>query len=267
MKTKNIICILLCMLFLASCTSYKKVPYMQNSEELAKIEQQATAFEARVQPKDLITIQVLAPEEPSLSYIYNFTTSAIRQESTNTNISLTSQPAIQPYLVDNDGTINFPVVGKLHIAGKTRREIEALVLDKIKGAFKKEPIVTMQFHNFKVSVLGDVNRPGTFTINNERVNVLEAIALAGGLTIYGRRDNVMLLREDPDGRKEIHQLNLNDISFLTSPYYHLQQNDILYITPNSTKAKNSDVGNSTTLWFSATSILISLTSLLYNILR
>ena len=125
----------------------------------------------------------------------------------------------------------------------------------------------MRFNNFKVSVIGEVNRPGTITINNERVNVLEAIALAGDLTIYGRRDNVMLLREYPDGKKEIHELNLNDISFLNSPYYYLQQNDILYITPNKTKAKNSDVGNSTTLWFSATSILISLTSLLYNILR
>lgn len=265
MKMKNIISILLCMHLLASCTSYKKVPYMQNSDELAKIEQLTTAFEARVQPKDLITIQVLAPEEPSISYIYNFTASTPRQESTNT--ALTSQPAIVPYLVDNDGTINFPMIGKLYVAGKTRREIEALVLDKIKGSFKKEPIVTMRFNNFKVSVIGEVNRPGTITINNERVNVLEAIALAGDLTIYGRRDNVMLLREYPDGKKEIHELNLNDISFLNSPYYYLQQNDILYITPNKTKAKNSDVGNSTTLWFSATSIFISLTSLLYNILR
>ena len=118
-----------------------------------------------------------------------------------------------------------------------------------------------------MSVLGEVNRPGTFTINNERVNVFEAVSLAGDLTIHGRRDNIMLLREHPDGKKEIHELNLNDVSVLTSPYYYLQQNDILYVTPNKTKARNSDVGNSTTLWFSATSILISLTSLLYNILH
>lgn len=266
MKMKNLINILLCILLLASCTSYKSVPYLQNSDELAKIEQQATKFEARVQPKDLITIQVLAPEEPSLSYVYNFTSSVPRSEGT-THSALTSQPAVQAYLVDNDGTINLPMIGKLYVAGKTRSEIEALVLGKIKSAFKKEPIVTMRFTNFKVSVLGEVNRPGTFTINNERVNVFEAVALAGDLTIHGRRDNIMLLREHPDGKKEIHELNLNDVSVLTSPYYYLQQNDILYVTPNKTKARNSDVGNSTTLWFSATSILISLTSLLYNILR
>lgn len=253
------------LLFSASCTSYKNVPYMQNSDELAKMVQQNTSFEVRVQPKDLITIQVLSPEEPATSYIYNYVAS--RPYEASQSVTFTSQPTIQPYLVDSGGFINFPVIGKLHVAGKTRSEVEALVLDKIKGAFKKEPIVTMRFDNFKISVLGEVNSPGSFTIKNERVNIFEALALASDLTIYGKRDNVMLIREYSDGKKEIHTVNLNDVSVLTSPYYYLQQNDILYVTPNKTKAKNSDIGSSTSLWFSATSILISLTSLLYNILR
>ena len=125
----------------------------------------------------------------------------------------------------------------------------------------------MRFENFAISVLGEVNSPGKFTVSNERINIFEALALARDLTIYGRRDNVMLLRELADGTKEIYTLNLNDVSVITSPYYYLQQNDIVYVTPNKAKAKNSDIGSSTSLWFSATSILISLTSLLYNILH
>lgn len=267
MKMKHVVSFALCMLLMASCSSYKSVPYLQNSEELAKIEQNVILYEAKVQPKDLITIQVLAPEEPTVSYIYNFTASMPYNNNSDRGYQLTSQPALQSYIVDTDGTINFPVVGKLHVAGKTRKEIEELVLSKIRGAFKKEPIVNMRFENFKISVLGEVASPGTFTVKNERINIFEALALARDLTIHGRRDNVMLLREHPDGRKEIHKLNLNDVSVLTSPYYYMQQNDILYVTPNKTKAKNSDIGSSTSLWFSATSILISLTSLLYNILR
>lgn len=260
----NILLFLL-LIFSASCTSYKNVPYMQNSEELAKIVQQSAPLEVRVQPKDLITIQVLSPEEPSLSWVYNYIASIPYE--TSRGVSISSQPTIQPYLVDSEGYINFPVIGKLHVAGKTRSEVESLVLDKIRGAFKKAPIVNMRFENFKISVLGEVNSPGSFTIKNERVNIFEALALARDLTIHGKRDNVMLVREHSDGKKEIHTINLNDVAILTSPYYYLQQNDILYVTPNKTKAKNSDIGSSTSLWFSATSILISLTSLLYNILR
>ncbi|MBQ2779576.1 MAG: polysaccharide biosynthesis/export family protein [Bacteroidaceae bacterium] len=261
----NILLFLL-LIFSASCTSYKNVPYMQNSEELAKIVQQSAPLEVRVQPKDIVTIMVISPEEPSLSAVYNFTAS-MPYESSRGISTATQQPTIQPYLVDSEGYINFPVIGKLHVAGKTRSEVENLVLDKIKGAFKKPPLVTMRFDNFKISVLGEVNSPGSFTIKNERVNIFEALALARDLTIYGKRDNVMLVREYSDGKKEIHTINLNDVAILTSPYYYLQQNDILYVTPNKTKAKNSDIGSSTSLWFSATSILISLTSLLYNILR
>ena len=106
-----------------------------------------------------------------------------------------------------------------------------------------------------------------FTVANEKINILEALAQAGDLTIYGVRDRVKLIREDNTGKKEIHELNLNDANIINSPYYYLQQNDIVYVEPNKVKSQNSSVGSMTTLWFSATSILISLTSLLYNILK
>ena len=121
--------------------------------------------------------------------------------------------------------------------------------------------------NYKISVLGEVARPGTFTVGNEKVNILEALAMAGDMTVYGIRDNVKLIREDATGKREIITLNLNNADLVLSPYYYLSQNDILYVTPNKTKAKNSDIGSSTTLWFSATSILVSIASLIVNIVR
>ena len=116
-------------------------------------------------------------------------------------------------------------------------------------------------------VLGEVNRPGTFTVGNEKVNILEALAMAGDMTVYGVRDNVKLIREDAKGKREIINLNLNNAELVVSHYYYLRQNDIIYVTPNKTKAKNSDIGSSTSIWISATSILVSLASLLATILK
>jgi polysaccharide export outer membrane protein len=180
-----------------------------------------------------------------------------------------SQPVLQSYLVDNDGTIDFPVIGKITVGGLTKSQTEQLIVEKIRPymAATENPIVTVRMVNYKISVLGEVARPGMFTVANEKISILEALAQAGDLTIYGVRDRVKLIREDAMGKKEIHTLNLNDANIISSPYYYLQQNDIVYVEPNKVKAQNSSVGSMTTLWFSATSILISLTSLLYNILK
>jgi polysaccharide export outer membrane protein len=121
--------------------------------------------------------------------------------------------------------------------------------------------------NYKISVLGEVASPGVFIISNEKVNIFEALALAKDLTIYGKRDAVKLIRENDKGEKEIVRLDLNDARIISSPYYYLQQNDIIYVEPNKAKAKNSDIGNSTPLWFTTVSIVISLASLMYNILK
>jgi polysaccharide export outer membrane protein len=169
--------------------------------------------------------------------------------------------------VSNEGTIDFPVLGRLNVMGLTKGQAEDLIREKLAPHFTETPIVTVRMSNYKISVLGEVAHPGMFTVSNEKVNIFEALAMAGDLTIWGKRDNVKLIREDALGKREIILLNLNDASIVTGPYYYLQQNDILYVNPNKTKAKNSDVGQSTSLWFSATSILVSVASLLYNILR
>ena len=158
----------------------------------------------------------------------------------------------------------------IKLGGLTKSEAEKLICDKIMPYMQKDadkPIVTVRMSNYKIAVLGEVNKAGMYTVANEKITILEALALAGDLTIYGVRNNVQLIREDAEGKKSIHILNLNDANLINSPYYYLQQNDIIYVVPNKVKAQNSSVGSMTTLWFSATSILVSLTSLLYNILN
>ena len=131
----------------------------------------------------------------------------------------------------------------------------------------ENPVVTVRMSNYKISVLGEVNHPGMFTVNNEKINILEALAQAGDLTIYGVREKVKLIREGATGKKDIVTINLNDAELINSPYYYLQQNDIVYVEPNKVKARNSGVGNTTSLWFTGTSILVSIATLLYTILK
>lgn len=248
---------------LAACQSYKKVPYLQDVEAVNQATQQETLYDAKIMPKDLLTI-VVSCTSPELAAPFNLTIAS------PSNLSIqytTTQPVLQQYLVDNEGKISFPVLGALTVGGLTKKQAEQLIVDKLKPYMKENPIVTVRMVNYKISVIGEVARPGTFTISNEKVNLLEALAMAGDMTVYGLRDNVKLIREDANGKQQIVTLDLNNAETILSPYYWLQQNDIVYITPNKAKARNSDVGNSTSLWFSATSILVSVVSLLVNILK
>ena len=256
-------CMIVAFLF-ASCQSYKKVPYLQDAEVIKNANQQESLYDAKIMPKDLLTI-VVSCTSPELAVPFNLTVAS--PASVSTNNQLTTQPVLQPYLVDNEGKINFPVLGELKVGGLTKKETEDLIIDKLKPYIKETPIVTVRMVNYKISVLGEVARPGTFTISNEKVNLLEALAMAGDMTVWGVRDNVKLIRESADGKQEIVTLDLNNAETILSPYYWLQQNDIVYVTPNKAKARNSDIGNSTSLWFSATSILVSLASLLVTIFK
>ncbi len=258
--------LLLLPFLLTACQSYKKVPYFQNVEVVNEVEQQEKLYDAKIMPKDLLTI-VVSCTSPELAIPFNLTVASNAGIAVSTSSYVTTQPVLQPYLVDNEGNINFPVLGELKLGGLTKREAEQLIIDKLKPYMKETPIVTVRMVNYKISVIGEVTRPGTFTISNEKVNLLEALAMAGDMTVYGLRDNVKLIREDANGIHQIVTFDLNKAETILSPYYWLQQNDIVYVTPNKAKARNSDVGNSTSLWFSATSILVSIVSLLVNILK
>lgn len=259
---KNLkILIFLLIAALTSCNSYKKVPYIQNSDSVNVFKDNAVLYDARIQPKDLLTITVNCSNK-TVSAPFNLTV-----QSTYTN-TLYSSGALQTYLVDNNGNIDFPVLGQLTVGGKTKSECEDMIREKLKDYIKDEvPVVSVRMSNYKISVLGEVSSPGVFIISNEKVNIFEALALAKDLTIYGKRDAVKLIRENDKGEKEIVRLDLNDARIISSPYYYLQQNDIIYVEPNKAKAKNSDIGNSTSLWFTTVSIVISLASLMYNILK
>ena len=255
---------LLSVVLLCSCGSTKDVAYFQNVKYV-DLEQSRYLYDAKIMPKDILTITVTTvnPEAATPFNLTIPTTLSQSQRATN-NTSL-----LQTYLVDNKGQIEYPVVGTITVGGLTKSDCEKLILSKIKPYLNENerPVVTVRMTNYKISVLGEVARPGMFTVGNEKINILEALAQAGDLTIYGVRNNVKLIREDETGRKQIYTLNLNDASLVTSPYYYLQQNDIVYVEPNKVKSRNSGIGQSTTLWLTSTSILISLASLLYNILK
>ena len=252
------------LLFSTSCNSYKQVPYFQNIDSISLAASQGL-YDARIMPKDLLTITV-STLDPNAARPFNL----IVSNTFAANNSLTTgQGSLQTYLVDNSGNINFPVIGKVAVQGLTKEEIQDLLAEKIKPYLSatENPIVTVKMASYRVTVLGEVARPGVIPVTTEKMSILEALAQAGDLTIYGRRDNVILLREDATGQKHHVRLNLNDANLINSPYYYLQQNDQIYVEPNKVKAKTSEISQSTTIWFTLTGTLVSLASLIVNIAR
>jgi polysaccharide export outer membrane protein len=250
---------------LSSCGSVKNVAYFQNSDSI-DFNNSVYLYDARIMPKDVLSITV-STVNPEASAPYNL---IVRPTLTSTSSTVASSGgSLQTYLVGNDGNIDFPVLGTLHVGGLSKAECEKMIHDKLLPYLNaaENPVVTVRMSNYKISVIGEVNRPGMFTVSNEKINILEALAQAGDLTIYGVRNNVKLIRENAKGKKEIYRVNLNDANIISSPYYYLQQNDIVYVEPNKVKAKNSAIGQSTTIWISVTGALVSLASLVVNILR
>jgi len=263
MKNLSFVLLFFISVMLTGCGSVKNIAYLQNSDSI-NFDNSRFLYDARIMPKDQLSITVNTTT-PDASLPFNL----LLQNEYTQGRNMSASGMLMPYLVDNDGFINFPIIGRLHVAGLTKSEAERLIFEKIRPymAESENPVVTVRMSSYSVSVLGEVNRPGSFQVSREKITILEALAQAGDLTIYGVRDKVKLIREDATGKKQIVTLNLNDANIVNSPYYYLQQNDVVYVEPNNIKAQNSKVGQTTTLWFSATSILISLTSLLYNILK
>ena len=251
-------------LMLGSCASSKKVAYFQNAVD-GVVAQSEGLYDAKIMPKDILTITV-STTNPEAATPFNLTVS---NTLNSTGQMYSGSGVLQTYLVDNDGDIDYPVVGTIKVAGLTKNECQELVKSKIKAFLAEEenPIVTVRMSSYRVTIIGEVRSPGVIPVGTEKMSILEALASAGDLTIYGKRDNVMLIREEANGQKTIHRLNLNDANIISSPYYYLQQNDIVYVEPNGVQAKNSAIGSSTTIWFSFVGIVTSVASLLVNILR
>ena len=181
----------------------------------------------------------------------------------------TSGRRLHRYVVDNEGNIDFPILGKVHVGGLPLDSINSHIKKLISPYLQPEAdcIVNTYINNFEITVMGEVNKPNTFEISRPEVNVLEALAMAGDMTIYGKRDNVKIFRELADGTYEVHELDMRDANILNSPYYYLQQRDVVYVEPNEVMAQNAKYGRTTQLWVRGASITISLGSLLYMVLQ
>lgn len=246
----------------SACNSTKEVVYLQDVIPL-KQQDIERKYEVFIHEDDLLAIMVNS-KDPELALPFNMPMVSYQIGSEGGG-----QQRILGYLVDTNGDIDFPILGKLHVAGLSRLELRDLIKEKlISGDYIKDPVVTVQFLNYKVSVMGEVARPGSFTITGDRITLLEALSMAGDLTIYGRRDRVAVIREE-NGKRTIlfHDLRSSDI--FTSPCYYLQQNDIVYVEPNKAKAGQRDINqnNSVSVWLSAVSVLAAVASLLVTVLK
>lgn len=269
-KNKLSLLTLLCVLLMSSCAPVKNIAYFQKVESTAdmkKLEKSAISqYVARIKPKDILSITVVASENEA-SKGYNLIVPQLYVPN-NTYSALTSVPSLQNYLVDMDGYIDFPSLGKIKVVGITRKELEELLQERIASAFSKErPIITIRIINFTVNVLGEVAKPGKFETANDRFTILDALAMAGDMTVYGRRDNVMVLRESADGVKQYIKINLTDKDIIYSPAYYLEQNDVVYVEPNKSKSNSSNFGAAESFTISVVSTLFSLASLIITVFK
>ncbi len=240
-------------ILLSSCGSRKKMVYLQ--DDSTQINTLYDQYVPKIQVNDILTVVVTAAD-PKVTAPFNPISSM-----SGGNMTQNTDLALRPtYTVDNDGNITLPMLGKTKVIGLTR--IEAI--EKIRtelGKYIIDPGVNINFNNFRISVLGDVARPGSFVLPSERLTVLEAISMAGDLTIRGVRENVLLIRE-VDGKKTMHRLDLTKQNILNSPYYYLAQNDVIYVEPNQAQINSSKLGANTNIIISISSLLITVISIL-----
>ena len=253
--------VLLSILSFISCMSTKKVAYFQNKDSI-DVALSRQLYDAKIMPKDILQIRVFTTD-PDAAEPFN-----LSQGSTASTQS-SSQNSVLNYLVDNDGDIEFPVIGKIHLGGMTKNEAEAYIKGLVKPYMSESenPVIHVRMVNYKYAVIGEVNGPGMFTATNEKINIIEALAQAGDLTLYGERDKIFLIRENSDGQKEFHRLNLNDANIISSPYYYLQQNDIVYVEPNKAKARSQYFTTATSMWITLASMLMSVTTFVIALTR
>ncbi len=236
---------------ITSCASKKDVIYLQNVDGLAKTDN--FSYEPRIQKDDLLSI-IVSGKQPEATVPFNMP--AIQG---NYQIN-ENQDGIKTYLVNINGEIDFPVIGKIKLDGLTRTEAVKLLEQKV-SEYIIEPSVNLRILNFKFSVLGEVNKPGTYKVNSERITLLEALSQAGDLTIYGKRNNILLIREI-NGKKEYNRVDITKADFINSPNYYLIQNDVVLEQPNNTRINSSIIGPNITITLSALSLLTTIAIIL-----
>lgn len=254
-KQYKIVYILICTLILCSCATKKNIVYFQDEILTKDMEDLTSNFEIRFKTDDLLTIAV-SSVEPAAAMPFN-----LPAIGTNIRVDAAQAPLrIQTYLIDKEGNIEFPEIGTIKIGGLTRSEANQMMKKKL-SEYINNPIVNIRLANFSISVLGEVNRPGTFLIQDERISLLEAIGLAGDLTIYGKRENVFLIREI-DGQKRYAKFDLTSINVVNSPNFYLTQNDVIYVEPNKTKLRQANYTPNNGVFISAIATLATIAAIL-----
>ena len=253
--------ILICLLLLSSCVSRKEIVYFQGLEKAGERMEKIKDKSLQIKPNDLLTINVSAPEMAA-AMPFNLPVMGMPQAGEADGLSVTGQQQLQTYLVDSEGDIEFPVLGTLNVAGLSRQDLQEKLKAEIRE-YVQDPIVNIRLVNFQVSVLGEVNRPGTFDIRDEYLTLPKALGLAGDLSIYGERDNVLVMREEK-GKKLYEYLDLTDPAIVDSPFYYLQQNDVVYIEPNGAQRQSASYNRNAGVYISIASVLISLVVLITN---
>ncbi|MEY8848950.1 polysaccharide biosynthesis/export family protein [Psychroserpens sp. XS_ASV72] len=248
---------------LTSCASKKDIVYFQD-EPLTDGSELDNRFELSYKPNDILTIDVSALDPDAVrpfnlsNVMYSNTGGDINTSGLNAN----SNVIRQTYLVDPNGNIEFPVLGTLKVGGLTRAEVTEMLKVKLTD-YVKDPIVNIRLINFTITVLGEVNRPGTYTVQDERISLSEALGLAGDLTIYGKRDNVFLIRE-VNGKKKYAKFDLTSVNVVNSPVYYLSQNDVVYVEPNGSRVRQASYNQTTGVIISAVATLATITAILLN---
>lgn len=258
MKIRKVVCMLtLSTLLVSGCTSYQKSLYLQN-EQVLNESLEGQLYDFRIMPKDELTI-VVSTTDPEASAPFYRKIGQSKEGGSSSTMGMNDANLLS-YLVDNQGNIDFPVLGMVKVMGLTNRECEALIREKLQPYLKEVPNVTVRTSNYKFSVLGEVGKPGTYTTDAEKVTIFEALAQAGDMTLFSVRDDVQLLREDSTGIRRVYHLDLTQADVALSPYFYLQQNDVLYVKPTKAKVNSNTFNGNASMWLTLLSVVTSITT-------
>lgn len=250
---------LIALIMATSCVSRKEVVYFQGLEEAQARMDESQPKSLRIKPNDLLTISVSAAEQEA-ALPFNLPVIGASQGGLNMGTGVSGQPQLQTFLVDEAGTIDFPVLGKVEAAGYSQEKLAVRLKEEIRE-YVQDPIVNVRLVNFQISVLGEVNRPGTFDVQDDYFSLPQALGMAGDMSIYGKRDNVLVVREE-GGTKTHAYLDLSDAEVINSPYYYLQQNDVVYVEPNKAQRQSASYNRNAGIYISIASVLVSVAVLL-----
>lgn len=266
MKLLKTLVLILLAAGISSCSSWKRINYFQGVQDQTAINV-TTDYQIRLKPLDRITV-VVSSKDPELAAPFNATTSFNSVSGSSTgSTSYSGTSSLQIRTIDQNGNLEMPIIGMVKCAGKTRQElaqdIAKMIID---GGYISDAMVNIQFADLKIFIIGEVARPGQYDITRDRITILDALAMAGDLTIYGDRSKVFVIR-NTEGKETISQINLLDQSVFNSPAFFLDQGDVVYVQPNRYKSATAEINQNRTFWLSIISTLISVATLIVTAVK